>query len=69
MDIGPFDVPVGDPFTEGFLKDGSEASGNWKGKKPKHSLSRPALKQCLFLIYGEICKLCLEGHCNEIFTI
>lgn len=68
MDIGSFDVPVQDPVTESFLKESSETSGSWKGKN-QTSLNRPALKQCSFLIYGEICKLCLEGHCNETFTI
>lgn len=69
MDIGSFGVLVQDPVAESSQKEDSEASGNWKGKKPKHFLSRPALKQCSFLIYAEICKLCLDGHCNEGCTI
>lgn len=39
------------------------------GKEKNHSLSRLALKQYSFLIYGETLKLCLKGHCNEAFTI
>jgi len=40
-----------------------------KNEKEKHPLSRLALKQYSFLIYGEAFKLCLKGHCNEAFTI
>lgn len=36
--------------------------------KERIPLSRLALKQYSFLIYGKALKLCLKGHCNKVFT-